>query len=42
MKEFKGIKDANVLKNQAFVSLIPLNSVVPNSNDFWVSDFKKH
>jgi hypothetical protein len=35
MKEFEGIKDAKVrfsTKNQAFTSLIPSNSFIPNSN----------
>jgi hypothetical protein len=36
MKEFEGIKDANVLfcaRNQAFASLIPFDSFIPNSNE---------
>jgi hypothetical protein len=36
MKESKGIKDANTLfvaPNQAFASLIPLDSFIPNSNE---------
>jgi hypothetical protein len=36
MKEFEGIKDANVLlgaPNQAFASLIPFDSFIPNSNE---------